>query len=113
MPPLTILPANLMEDQVPMEFDMDARGAARAAGDQAAIEAAVAERRNDIRQMLVDFGVPLIKCDECTVSGDLPSHGPYKAPTTQGANGRRDRKNSCGQNGRSQEMAGSGRESRR
>ena len=78
--PLTVLPANLMEDQVPMEFDMTLAVPRGRPEIKAAIEAAVAEHRNDIRQILVDFGVPLIKCDECTVSGDLPSHGPYEAP---------------------------------
>jgi hypothetical protein len=28
----------------------------------------------------VEFGVPLVKCDTCLVSGDLPSHGPYPQP---------------------------------
>jgi len=78
--PLAILPANLMEDQVPMEFDMTLAVPRGRPDIKAAVEAAVAEHGKDIRQILVDFGVPLIRCDECTVSGDLPSHGPYKAP---------------------------------
>src|SRR6266849_4951759 len=60
--PLTVLPANLMEDQVPMEFDMTLAVPRGRPDIKAAIEAAVAEHRNDIRQVLVDFGVPLIKC---------------------------------------------------
>ena len=32
-------------------------------------------------QILVDYGVPLVKCDDCIIDGDLPSHGPYK-PTS-------------------------------
>jgi quinoprotein dehydrogenase-associated probable ABC transporter substrate-binding protein len=79
--PLTILPANRMEDQVPMEFDMTLAVPRGRPDIKAAVEAALAQHKNDIHQILVDFGVPLIKCDECTVSGDLPSHGPYKAPT--------------------------------
>jgi quinoprotein dehydrogenase-associated probable ABC transporter substrate-binding protein len=79
--PLTILPANLMEDQVPMEFDMTLAVPRGRTDIKAAVEAALAQHKGEIRQILVDFGVPLIKCDECTVSGDLPSHGPYKAPT--------------------------------
>ena len=31
-----------------------------------------------IHAILTDFGVPLVKCDTCLISGDLPSHGPYK-----------------------------------
>ncbi len=71
--PLAIRPANLMEDQVPMEFDMTLAVPRGRPDIKAAVEAAVAEHGNDIRQILVDFGVPLIRCDECTVSGDLPS----------------------------------------
>jgi quinoprotein dehydrogenase-associated probable ABC transporter substrate-binding protein len=78
--PLTIVPANLMEDQVPMEFDMTLAVPRGRPDIKAAVEAALAEHRNEIHQILADFGVPLIKCNECTVSGDLPSHGPYKAP---------------------------------
>jgi quinoprotein dehydrogenase-associated probable ABC transporter substrate-binding protein len=77
--PLTIVPANLMEDEVPMEFDMTLAVPRGRPDIKAAVEAAVAERKNEIHQILADFGVPLIKCDECTVSGDLPAHGPYKA----------------------------------
>jgi quinoprotein dehydrogenase-associated probable ABC transporter substrate-binding protein len=78
--PLTILPANRMEDQVPMEFDMTLAVPRGRPDIKAAVEAALAQHTNDIHKILVDFGVPLIKCDECTVSGDLPSHGPYKPP---------------------------------
>jgi quinoprotein dehydrogenase-associated probable ABC transporter substrate-binding protein len=79
--PLTILPANLMEDQVPMEFDMTLAVPRGRPDIKAAVAAALAQHKNELHQILADFGVPLIKCDECTVSGDLPSHGPYKAPT--------------------------------
>jgi quinoprotein dehydrogenase-associated probable ABC transporter substrate-binding protein len=81
--PLTILPANLMEDQVPMEFDMTLAVPRGRSDIKAAVEAALAQHKAEIHQILADFGVPLIKCDECTVSGDLPSHGPYKAPTPE------------------------------
>src|ERR1700736_2618913 len=78
--PLTILPANLMEDRVPMEFDMTLAVPRGRPDIKAAVEAALAQHKNEIHQILADFGVPLVKCDECTVSGDLPSHGPYAAP---------------------------------
>jgi quinoprotein dehydrogenase-associated probable ABC transporter substrate-binding protein len=78
--PLAIVPANLMEDQVPMEFDMTLAVPRGRPDIKAAVEGALAQHRNEIHQILADFGVPLIKCDECTVSGDLPSHGPYTAP---------------------------------
>jgi ankyrin repeat protein len=82
--PLTILPANRMEDQVPMEFDMTLAVPRGRTDIKAAVETALAQHKSEIHRILADFGVPLIKCDECTVSGDLPSHGPYKAPTPKG-----------------------------
>jgi ankyrin repeat protein len=44
------------------------------------VESAIAQHKSEIKQILVGFGVPLVKCDDCTVSGDLPSHGPYQEP---------------------------------
>jgi quinoprotein dehydrogenase-associated probable ABC transporter substrate-binding protein len=78
--PLIIQPVNLMEDDVPMEFDMTLAVPRGRADIKAAVEKALAQHQSEIQQILSDFGVPLVKCDECTVSGDLPSHGPYKPP---------------------------------
>jgi quinoprotein dehydrogenase-associated probable ABC transporter substrate-binding protein len=76
--PLIIQPVNLMEDKVPMEFDM-ALAVPRGRQDvKEAIEQAIEQHKSEIHQILVEFGVPLVKCDECSVSGDLPSHGPYQ-----------------------------------
>jgi quinoprotein dehydrogenase-associated probable ABC transporter substrate-binding protein len=85
--PLTILPINMLEDRVPLEFDMTLAVPRGRPDIKASIEAAVAQHKNEIQAILTDFGVPLVKCDECTVSGDLPSHGPYKqaAPDVQTA----------------------------
>jgi hypothetical protein len=75
---LIIQPVNLMENKVPMEFDM-ALAVPRGRPDiKAAIEQALEQHKSEIHQILVDFGVPLVKCDDCLVSGDLPSHGPYQ-----------------------------------
>ncbi len=77
--PLIIQPVNLMEDREQMEFDM-ALAVPRGRPDvKAAIEQTVEQHKSEIHQILTDFGVPLVKCDECTVSGDLPAHGPYQA----------------------------------
>ena len=78
--PLTILPVNLMENEVPMEFDMTLAVPRGRPDIKAAVEQALVQHKAEIHQILVDFGVPLVKCDDCTVSGDLPSHGPYAAP---------------------------------
>jgi quinoprotein dehydrogenase-associated probable ABC transporter substrate-binding protein len=76
--PLTILPINMLEDRVPLEFDMTLAVPRGRPDIKAAIETAVSEHKSDIKAVLTEFGVPLIKCEECAVSGDLPSHGPYK-----------------------------------
>lgn len=79
--PLIIQPVNMMEDKVPMEFDM-ALAVPRGRPDiKAAIERAVETHKGEIQKILVDFGVPLVKCDECLISGDLPAHGPYQPST--------------------------------
>jgi quinoprotein dehydrogenase-associated probable ABC transporter substrate-binding protein len=78
--PLTIQPVNLMEDLVPMEFDM-ALAVPRDRPDvKQAVEQALERRKSEIHQILIDYGVPLVKCDGCLISGDLPSHGPYAEP---------------------------------
>ncbi len=76
--PLTILPVNLLEDEVPMEFDMTLAVPRGRPDIKAAIEQALLTHKQEIHHILVDFGVPLVACDACTVTGDLPSHGPYK-----------------------------------
>jgi quinoprotein dehydrogenase-associated probable ABC transporter substrate-binding protein len=76
--PITVQPVNLMEDAVPLEFDM-ALAVPRGRPDvRAAVEQALALHKDEIKRILTDYGVPLVECAECTVSGDLPSHGPYK-----------------------------------
>jgi quinoprotein dehydrogenase-associated probable ABC transporter substrate-binding protein len=76
--PLTVTPVNLMEDDTPQEFDMTlaVRTQKREFRDQ--IENAVKQQKDKIHAILVQYGVPLVKCEECIVDGDLPSHGPYK-----------------------------------
>ena len=75
--PLVILPVNLMDDAVPMEFDMALAVRSRNRDLHDKVEAAMKKEKDKIRAILVDFGVPLVKCDACLISGDLPSHGPY------------------------------------
>jgi quinoprotein dehydrogenase-associated probable ABC transporter substrate-binding protein len=76
--PLIIQPVNMLEDEVPMEFDMTLAVPRGRADIKAAVEQALAQHKDEIHRILSDFGVPLVKCDECLISGDLPSHGPYK-----------------------------------
>ncbi|MDE2305474.1 MAG: quinoprotein dehydrogenase-associated putative ABC transporter substrate-binding protein [Gammaproteobacteria bacterium] len=75
--PIVLQPVNLMEDQVPLEFDMSLAVPKGRPDIEAAIDKALVDNRDEIRKILVDYGVPLVKCGECLISGDLPSHGPY------------------------------------
>jgi len=77
--PLTIQAVNLMEDKVPMEFDMALAVPRGRPEIKAAVEQALEQHKGEIQQILVAYGIPLVKCDDCLVSGDLPSHGPYAA----------------------------------
>jgi len=82
-----IQPVNLIEDQVPMEFDMTLAVARGRPEVKAAVQAAIDKNAAGIKKILTDYGVPLVKCDTCTVSGNLPSHGAYKphAPEVESA----------------------------
>jgi quinoprotein dehydrogenase-associated probable ABC transporter substrate-binding protein len=81
--PLIIQPVNTMDNEVPLEFDM-ALAVPRGRPDiKAAIEQAVEQHKSEIHQILTDFGVPLVKCSECYISGDLAEHGPYNDATPQ------------------------------
>ena len=78
--PLVIQPANLMDDTVPLEFDM-AFAVRRGDHDlQQRLDKAMQDSRAELRAVLNDFAVPLVKCDSCVIDGDLPAHGPYQAP---------------------------------
>lgn len=75
--PITLQPTNRMDDETPMEFSM-AIGVRRTDGARKdRIENALRQEKEKIRQILVDYGVPLVRCGDCLVDGDLPSHGPY------------------------------------
>ena len=81
--PVTLVPTNLMDDKVPLEFDMTLAVPRGRPDIKAAVEYALRQNREQIRRVLQDYGVPLVKCDDCIVSGDLPSHGPYVAPAPE------------------------------
>ena len=80
--PLVIQPVNLGEDTVPMEFDMTLAVPRGRPDIKSAVEQALEQHKDEVQRILVDFGVPLVKCEACLISGDLPSHGPYKPEDT-------------------------------
>jgi quinoprotein dehydrogenase-associated probable ABC transporter substrate-binding protein len=75
--PLTIQPVNRMDDTVPLEFDL-ALGVRRTdAVLKYMIENALQKNRDEIKKIFVDYGVPLVECGTCIISGDIPAHGTY------------------------------------
>ena len=81
--PLVIQPVNLMEDNIPLEFDMAFATARGRPEVKVAVEQAMHDSKDKIRAILVEYGVPLVKCEECIIDGDLQSHGPYKPVAPQ------------------------------
>lgn len=80
--PVTLQPVNTIEHLWEMEYDMSLAVRKTDEKLKAALEAAMVRERDKIRQILVDYGVPLVACETCVISGDLPAHGPYQKTTT-------------------------------
>ncbi|HUN92788.1 MAG TPA: quinoprotein dehydrogenase-associated putative ABC transporter substrate-binding protein [Burkholderiaceae bacterium] len=80
--PIAIRPTNLMDDVVPMEFSVAIGVRKYDAVMKYALEDAMEARRAEIAAILAEFGVPLVQCSECLVSGDLPAHGDYNVALT-------------------------------
>lgn len=78
--PLTVLPVNMMDDDVPLEFDLALGVKPTNVVLKFALEFALDANRHEIEKILRDYGVPLVQCSRCTVPGDLPSHGSYTKP---------------------------------
>jgi len=76
--PVTLQPANTLDDTTQLEFDMAI--AVRRNDKELAhrLDEAMRAQRDAIQAILTEYGVPLVKCDSCVISGDLPAHGPYK-----------------------------------
>ena len=81
--PLTILPVNLQDDTVPLEFDLAIGVRKTDAFLKYMLEFALDDKKDEIEKILRDYGVPLIKCSKCVVPGDLPAHGSYIALNQQ------------------------------
>lgn len=78
--PISVLPVNLMDDDVPLEFDLALGVRPTNAVLKYALEFALDDKRAEVEKILRDFGVPLVHCSRCIVSGDLPAHGSYTKP---------------------------------
>jgi ankyrin repeat protein len=75
--PVTILPVNMMDDQVPLEFELGLGVRRTDAFLKYMLEFALEDHEKEITEILEDFGVPLVQCSKCIVPGDLPAHGSY------------------------------------
>jgi quinoprotein dehydrogenase-associated probable ABC transporter substrate-binding protein len=78
--PLVIQPANLMDDDIPMEFSLSIGMRKTDSVLKFAIENALEAKKDEIQNILVAYGVPLVRCSRCIVPGDLQPHGNYTKP---------------------------------
>jgi quinoprotein dehydrogenase-associated probable ABC transporter substrate-binding protein len=77
--PLTIRPVNMMEDKVPMEFDLAIGMKQNDVLLKYMLDWALDRNKDEIAKILTEYGVPLVECSRCTVQGNIPSHGSYYA----------------------------------
>lgn len=75
--PLVLQPTNLMDDTVPMEFSVAIGVRKYDAVMKYALEDAMDAKKQEIGAILHAFGVPLVQCSDCLISGDIPAHGDY------------------------------------
>jgi ankyrin repeat protein len=66
-----------MDDQVPLEFDLAIGMRRDDAVMKYKLDAALKESGDEIATILKEFGVPLVQCSRCIVTGEVPSHGSY------------------------------------
>jgi quinoprotein dehydrogenase-associated probable ABC transporter substrate-binding protein len=75
--PITLQPVNLMEDKIPLEFSLAVGVQNTDVVLKFMLDNALRKKREDVAAILRSYGVPLVQCSDCIVSGDLPSHGSY------------------------------------
>ena len=75
--PLEMVSLNLLDSEIPLEFEMSlgVRHSDKLLRQQ--LDAALVTSKDAIRAVLTDYGIPLVGCPDCVVSGNLPAHGPY------------------------------------
>ena len=75
--PITIQPTNLMDNDIPMEFSLGIGVPPQDVVLKFALDDALRAHRAEIQSILDRYGVPLVKCADCVIPGDLPAHGSY------------------------------------
>ncbi|MEJ0051083.1 MAG: quinoprotein dehydrogenase-associated putative ABC transporter substrate-binding protein [Methylovirgula sp.] len=78
--PLTIQPVNRMDDTIPLEFNLALGVRSTDAVLKYMLDDAMQKHRDEIKKVLEDYGVPLVECGSCIISGDIPAHGTYFTP---------------------------------
>ncbi|HEY0230805.1 MAG TPA: quinoprotein dehydrogenase-associated putative ABC transporter substrate-binding protein, partial [Dokdonella sp.] len=81
--PLLLQPVNRMDDDVVLEFSLAIGTRRTDVALKNALDKALVARKDDIAKILADYGVPLVQCADCLVSGDIASHGRYTAQATR------------------------------
>ncbi len=81
--PVTILPFNLQDDKVPLEFELAIGVRKTDAFLKYMLEFALEDNAEEVERILKEYGVPLVQCSKCVVAGDLPAHGSYIALAEQ------------------------------
>lgn len=77
---ITLQPTNLMDNDVPMEFSLGIGVPKQDVVLKFALDGALKAHRADIERIMRQYGVPLVRCADCLLAGDLPAHGSYMAP---------------------------------
>ena len=75
--PITILPINLDDDTVPLEFEMGLGVRKTDVFLKYLLDFALEDNAEQVEAIMRDFGVPLVQCSKCVIAGDLPAHGSY------------------------------------
>ncbi len=73
--PLTVQPVNGMDNQVPLEFDLAIGMRPNNVLLKYMLDWSLSRKAKEIEAVLVQYGIPLVKCSKCTVEGDIPSNG--------------------------------------
>jgi len=69
---------NQFDTVLPMEFELAIGLKPTDTELRDTLNAVLEKEKGKIKAILMSYGVPLVECDFCVVSGDLPSHGLYK-----------------------------------
>lgn len=77
---LGVVPLNTIDDAV-LEYSMAWAVSRKNADLRDALNTALQQSAVKIAEILRSYHVPLVRCSDCVVAGDLASHGPYAVPT--------------------------------